>query len=261
MTCTRRRTLGLGATACAGLVLGAGLPFPLTAQDAEAGDSYPTDGGSIVIHPVEHASLVMTTPRLVIYADPVGDPGRYAALPPADLILVTHEHSDHFAAETLGPLLGEGAQLLTNPAVHGMLPEALRARATAIANGERATVGDIAIDAIPAYNTTPDRLKYHPPGRDNGYLLAIDGRRVYVAGDTEDTAEMRALTDIDIAFVPMNLPYTMSVEQAAAAVAEFAPAVVYPYHYQGSDIDAFAALVTETGVGSEVIRGAWYPES
>ncbi len=260
MHLTRRTILDLGATTLAGLGLAAFAPLRANAQEqAMQGDSYPTDNGTIVIHPVEHASFVMTTPGLVIYNDPVGGADRYADLPAPDLILITHEHSDHYDPETLAGLMGDTTRLLTNPAVHDMLPDALKARATALANGESTTIGEIAIDAIPAYNTTPDRLQYHPPGRDNGYILAIDGRRVYIAGDTEDTAEMRALSDIDIAFLPMNLPYTMSIDQAAAAVDAFAPAVVYPYHYKGSDIDAFAALVDRTGVGSDVARGDWYP--
>lgn len=255
MSISRRSTLLIGASALAGLGM-----RPRTGS-AQAVDSYAVEGGELIIHPVEHASLAMMLPGMVIYVDPVGGADRYADLPPPSLILVTHEHGDHFDVPTLTALLGETTRLLTNPAVRDMLPAELQARATAIANGESTTANDIAIDAIPAYNTTPDRLQYHPQGRDNGYVLTIGGQRVYVAGDTEDTPEMRALTDIAIAFLPMNLPYTMSVEQAAVAVAEFAPAVVYPYHHRGSDIDAFAALVTESGVGSEVVRGAWYPAS
>jgi L-ascorbate metabolism protein UlaG (beta-lactamase superfamily) len=190
----------------------------------------------------------------VIYCDPVGDPAAYSAHPAPDLILVTHEHGDHYNADTLVALAGEATQLVTNPAVHGMLPEALKARATALINGASATVGNIGVSAIPAYNTTEDRKKYHPQGRDNGYVLNLEGARVYIAGDTEDIPEMRALEGIDIAFVPMNLPYTMSIEQAASAVNAFRPKYVYPYHYKGSDPVAFAALVT----GPEVKQGPWY---
>ena len=113
-----------------------------------------------------------------------------------------------------------------------MLPAELQSQATAIANGERTTANAIPIEAIPAYNITPDRLQYHPQGPRQRLRAEIGGQRVYIAGDTEDMPEMRALTDIDIAFLPMNLPYTMDVDQAADAVAAFAPAVVYPYHYQ-----------------------------
>ena len=173
----------------------------------------------------------MTLPGMVIYNDPVGGAAMYEGLPPPGLILVTHEHADHFDPPTLAGLVGENTRLLTNPSVHDKLPADLKARATAIANGESTTANAVTIEAIPAYNITADRMQYHPVGRDNGYVLTIGGKRVYIAGDTEDVPEMRALEAIDVAFVPMNLPYTMSVEQAAPAVAAFAPAFVYPYHY------------------------------
>src|SRR5690606_20860133 len=110
----------------------------------------------------------------------------------------------------------------------------------------------------PAYNTTEDRLQYHPQGRDNGYVLSVAGKRIYIAGDTEDIPEMRALEAIDIAFVPMNLPFTMDEAQAASGVGAFAPGVVYPYHYGESDLDRFETLLGEEAVETEVVRGAWY---
>ena len=255
MRITRRETIVLGAAALGGLAADAG-----RAQEAAiSGDAYAVEGGNVVIHPVEHASFVMTLPGMVIYNDPVGGAEKYRGLPPPTLIVITHEHSDHFDVPTLQGIVGESTQLLTNASVHGMLPDDLRARATAIANGEKTTANAVEIDAIPAHNLTPDRMQYHPPGRDNGYVLTIGGRRFYIAGDTEPVPEMLALTDIDVAFVPMNLPYTMSVEQAAPAVAAFAPAFVYPYHHRGSDIDAFTRLLAETGAPTKVVRGDWYP--
>jgi hypothetical protein len=204
MPYTRRQTLDLGLTTLAALGLSTLLPRAVFAQSA--GDSYPTDSGEIVIHPVSHASLVMNVPGMVIYVDPVGGAAAYESFDPPDLVLITHEHGDHYEAETLSAIAGDGTRLITNPAVFEMLPEDLKAKAEALANGESTTVGDLTIDAIPAYNMSEDRLQYHPEGRDNGYVLGIDGRRVYIAGDTEDIPEMRALEDIDIAFVPMNLP-------------------------------------------------------
>jgi L-ascorbate metabolism protein UlaG (beta-lactamase superfamily) len=254
---SRRQALAFAATGLAGLGLAPLRPRAGWAQAGE-GDAYPSADGDIVVHPVEHASLVLTVPGMVIYVDPVGGAEAYAGLPPADLILVTHEHGDHFDAGTLGALAGE-ARLLTNPAVHGMLPAELQARATAIANGESTTADAVEIVAIPAYNTTPDRLQYHPQGRDNGYVLTIGGTRVYVAGDTEDIPEMRALSGIDLAFVPMNLPYTMDVAQAADAVAAFAPGAVYPYHYGESSTAEFAALIGQSGAATEVVLRDWYP--
>lgn len=260
MSISRRQTLSLGLTALTAVGLSPLMSRPGFAQMAAEGqNTYPTDSGEIVIHPVSHASMVMETPDMVIYVDPVGGASAYEGMPDPDLVLITHEHGDHYDPETLAALVGENTQLITNPAVHDMLPEDLKARASAMANGDSMTVGAMSIDAIPAYNTTEDRLEYHPEGRDNGYILGIDGTRVYIAGDTEDTEEMRALEDIDIAFLPMNLPYTMDVEQAAAAVGAFAPGHVYPYHYRGSDIDAFEAGVADEDVDTQVMRGNWYP--
>lgn len=234
------------------------LPFRLHAQDSFAGDS-----GEIVVHPVSHASFVMETPNGVIYCDPVGEASAYSDFPAPDLILITHEHGDHYAAETLAALVGDGTQIIANPAVFDMMPENLQARATAIGNGQTADWGAVKIDAIPAYNMTDGRLDFHPEGRDNGYVLTVDGRRIYISGDTEDIPEMRALENIDVAFVCMNLPFTMDATQAASAVAEFAPTVVYPYHYRGrdggtQDPAAFAALLAEAEDGTEVKFGNWY---
>ena len=253
MIFTRRATLQLGIAGIAGLGATRLMQFEARAQGA--GDSYKTDGGEIVVHPIAHASFVMSVPGLVIYNDPVGGAAAFEGHPAPGLVLITHEHGDHFEPATLEAIGGDDTRVVTNPAVFEKLPEALKAKATAIANGESTEIGGLKIDAIPAYNLTEDRKKYHPQGRDNGYVLTVDGRRVYIAGDTEDTPEMRALTEIDIAFVPMNLPFTMDVDQAASAVAEFKPKVVYPYHYKGQDPEAFAAKV---GDGIEVKQGPWY---
>ncbi|TNC46081.1 MBL fold metallo-hydrolase [Rubellimicrobium rubrum] len=252
----RRRFLEIVSASAGLIVLG---PFAAAAQDA-AQNTFDTDGGQMVVHPVSHASFVLETPGLVIYVDPVGEAAAYSQFPAPDLILLTHEHGDHFSVETLSALAGETAQLVTNPAVHGMLPDGLRSRATALANGESTEVAGITIEAIPAYNTTEDRLEFHPQGRDNGYLLGVDGRRVYIAGDTEDIPEMRALENIDVAFLPMNLPYTMDINQAAEAVKAFQPRTVYPYHYGESDVQEFASLVEASGVSTVVVLGNWYPE-
>lgn len=251
MPMTRRTSLSLGAAA---LSLAA-LPRFAMAQDS---NSYAVEGGNLVIHPVDHASMVIESPGGVIYVDPVGGAEKYAALPRPGLILITHEHGDHFDAPTLEGIGGE-APIITNPAVFAQLPEPLKARATALENGATATQGTIGIEAVPAYNTTADRMQYHPQGRDNGYVLTIGGKRVYIAGDTEDIPEMRALTGIEVAFLPMNLPYTMTIEQAAAAVEGFKPAFVYPYHHKGSDIEAFKALVEGGASGAKVIIANWYP--
>lgn len=251
---TRRHFIHSGAVATAATVF---LPYAARAA-SHSGDMFQAEGGNVTVHPVSHASFVMETPIGTIYCDPVGEAAQYSDFPEPDLILITHEHGDHYSPDTLMELVGANTQILTNPAVFDMLPDGLKARATSIANGEETTILGLMVEAIPAYNTTEDRLQYHPEGRDNGYVLNFEGLRVYIAGDTEDIPEMRALTDIDVAFVPFNLPYTMTEEQAASAVQEFAPAYVYPYHYKGSDPAKFASLLGETDVETEVKMGPWY---
>ncbi|MGI3165280.1 MBL fold metallo-hydrolase [Pseudooceanicola sp. 200-1SW] len=255
---TRRHlmTTALAATAGATLIR----PFAAMAQDL-TGDVYETASGRVSIHPVAHASFVLVTPAGVIYVDPVGGAEAYAALPDPDAVLITHEHGDHYDAETLAALAAraDGAlAMITNPAVAEMLAPDLAAANAPLANGDSGEVLGYEVAAVPAYNMTEDRLQYHPKGRDNGYVLNVDGLRIYIAGDTEDTPEFRAQSDIDIAFVPFNLPYTMTEDQAASGVAEMAPKVVYPYHYRGSDTDLFAARLSEAGAETQVVMGGWY---
>ncbi len=253
---TTRRTFLASAAAAAGTITV--LPYAARAQD-NGSDSFDTGMGPLTVHPVSHASFVMETPAGVIYVDPVGEASQYEDFPAADLILITHEHGDHYNAETLEALMGGDTHLLTNPAVAEMLPEGLEADEV-LANGDSTTWNEIGIDAIPAYNTTEGRTNFHPEGRDNGYVLTMGDFRVYISGDTEDIPEMRALEDIDLAFLCMNLPFTMTAEQAADAVAEFQPAYVYPYHYRGrdggtQDPEHFAELV---GEATQVKMGDWY---
>lgn len=253
MHITRRAGLSLAAAA----IGASALPRFVAAQQGASNFSYPVEGGNVVFHPVEHASMVVETPGGVIHVDPVGGAEKYAGLPAPSLILITHEHGDHFDLPTLEAL--PAVRLITNPAVHEMLPDAMKERASVMANGDKAEAIGIQIEAIPAHNITEDRMQYHPVGRDNGYVLTIGGKRFYIAGDTEPTPEMEALTDIAVAFLPMNLPYTMTVQQAAGAVAAFRPAVVFPYHHRGSDIQEFARLVLDGGPDSEVVIANWYP--
>lgn len=264
---TRRNTLafaaaGVAAAAAGRAALAQGTqPATAGAAGAAAQPIAVPGGGGFAILPVEHASLVVTHGPHRILVDPVGDPARYGAA--AHLILVTHEHGDHFEPEALTALAGEDVPLIVNPAVFEKLPEALRARATAMANGDthQALDGAFSVDAVPAYNITEERLKYHPKGRDNGYVLTSGDSRLYIAGDTEDTPEMMALEGISLALLPMNLPYTQTPEQAANAVKGFAPQVAVPYHHRGTDPEAFARLVADLGNGTEVVIADWYPGS
>src|SRR6185436_1926633 len=148
-------------------------------------------------------------------------------------------------------------KIVVPKAVADQLPAELKSKAIVIANGEKKEVQGVAIEAVPMYNLTEDRLKFHTKGRGNGYVVTVGGKRVYISGDTEDIPEMRALKNIDVAFICMNLPYTMTEEQAASAVREFKPKIVYPYHYRGSDAGKFEKLVGSDS-GIEVRLRDWY---
>jgi L-ascorbate metabolism protein UlaG (beta-lactamase superfamily) len=240
-------------------VLGlAALPLAATLRPAAAAataDILATSAGDIGIHPVRHASLVLTFGTEALYFDPAGGAALFDGLPPPTAILITHGHGDHYDVATLNAIAGDSAPILTTEDVLGKLPAALKARATALKNGEAGTIVGLPVDAVAAYNITENRKKYHPQGVGNGYVISVGDKRIYVAGDTEDTAEMRALSAIDVAFLPMNLPYTMSTEQVASAISAFRPAIVYPYHYQGGDPAKLAELV---GDAAEVRLATWY---
>ena len=226
-------------------------------QGMVSGDHIATETGDLVIQPLDHATFVMSWDGKTIYVDPVGGAERFEGLPSPDLILVTDIHGDHLDAETLAAVVGEDTVVIAPAAVAEQLPDSLRQITSLLANGEWTTVLGVAIEGVPMYNLTEERLRFHDKGRGNGYLVTFGGTRVYISGDTEDIPEMRSLEDIDVAFVCFNLPYTMTEEQAASAVLEFAPTVVYPYHYRGSDVAEFATLVGADS-GIEVRVREWY---
>ena len=254
MRLNRRQTLAAALAAGAA----AGLPAMLRAQAASPSPS----ATPAFLTPFGHASLMLTLGGQKILVDPVGGADRYASAGTPAAVLVTHEHGDHFDPEVLAAVVTEGVALIVNPAVAEKLPEALRSRATVMANGDTGEVAGMPIEAVPAYNLTPERTQYHPKGRDNGYVLTTpDHGRIYIAGDTEATPEFRAQKDIAVAFVPMNLPYTMEVDQAVEGVAEMAPKVVIPYHHRGNDPAEFAEKLRATGAATEVAIVDWYPET
>lgn len=187
-----------------------------------------TNLGDAVLRPINHASFVVHWHGVTIYNDPVGSTSAYRGLPSPDLILVSHQHGDHFSSDTITDLRSENTVIITPPSVFAQLPDALKEITSVLANGESLELLDLTVDALPAYN---DR---HPKGRDNGYILTLGDKRIYLSGDTEDIPEMRALEGIEVAFVSMNVPFTMSVDQAASALLDFQPRKVYPYHYRNS---------------------------
>lgn len=239
-------------------ILSMGVGFLTRAQAQEAalqGDSIATADGDIIIHPVDHASLLIGFADNVFYIDPVGGAELYAGLPAPTAILVTHGHGDHFDIPTLEAIAGS-APILASQEVFDKLPEALKANASAIANGAEQSLAGISVRAVAAHNVTEDRMQYHPVGVGNGYVISFSDKLVYVAGDTEPTDDMLALSGIEVAFLPMNLPYTMTPEQAAEAINTFKPRIVYPYHYGESDL---AVLETDVGADTEVRLREWYP--
>lgn len=210
--------------------------------------------------PIEHASFVMQTNTITIYVDPVGTIGRYGDFPAPDIILITDIHYDHLDSRVVGALKKETTTVIGPQQVIAQL-----GYGEAIAAGNIKTINDVSIEAVAAYNLTQDRLQFHERGRGVGYVVTMEGKRIYISGDTEDVPEMRNLKDIDYAFVCMNLPYTMSVEQAADAVLAFCPNVVFPYHFRGkenvSDIEHFRSLVEEKNQEIDVRVLSWYPHS
>jgi L-ascorbate metabolism protein UlaG (beta-lactamase superfamily) len=213
---------------------------------ALAQDTIRTEKGDLTIHPVEHASFAMKWGGKTIFVDPTKGADAWKEFGKPDLILVTDIHGDHFDPKTLSPVRAADTVVIAPAAVAEKMG-ADKAGVKILANGEKTKVGDVEIEAVPMYNLTEERKNFHTKGRGNGYVLTIGGKRIYVSGDTEDIPEMRALKDIDAAFVCMNLPYTMDVDHAAKAVLAFKPKVVYPYHYRGkegmSDVEKFKSLV------------------
>ncbi len=224
-------------------------------RPATAAEEFKTAKGKLIITPINHATLVIEWGGKTIYVDPVGQVAWYKAFPKPDLVLLTHIHGDHFREAILKVVVGPKTQLVTPPALVGVLGKEFKARTIAVANGTSTEEVGFKLEAVASYNTTPPRKRFHPKGQGNGYVLNLGGKRVYLSGDTEGTPEMSALKNIDVAFLCMNLPYTMDVAAAAKAVKGFRPKVVYPYHSRGQDTAKFKALV---GEAAEVRLRNWY---
>ncbi len=224
-----------------------------------------TNNGDLSIYPILHSSIVMQWEEITIFIDPYGGAEKYTSFDAPDLVLITDIHGDHMNKETLGELDLSKATLIAPEAVFDQLGDLPGFRKIPLSNGESTEKLEIEIEAIPMYNLPETDDSRHPKGRGNGYVLTIGEKRIYISGDTEDIAEMRALKDIDVAFVCMNLPYTMDVNQAADAVIEFSPAIVYPFHYRGgggkfSNVEDFKTLVNDGNAEVEVRLLNWYPE-
>ncbi|EAR00300.1 MBL fold metallo-hydrolase [Maribacter sp. HTCC2170] len=217
----------------------------------------------IVIIPIEHATAILEWKDITVYVDPVGGSEAFKDQKQPDLILITDIHGDHFNLETIHSLNTKNAKIIVPQAVADKMPEEFTPQIDVLNNGDSKNRYGIKVEAIPMYNLREEAKKFHVKGRGNGYVLNMEGQRIYFSGDTEDIPEMRALKNIDKAFVCMNLPYTMTVESAADAVLEFKPKQVYPYHYRGKpdigDVAKFKKFVNKTNPDIEVIQLDWYP--
>jgi len=236
-----------------------------TAMSATQDDTIATPKGPVAVHAIHHASLMLTFEGKHILVDPApigdGDPVTgYRKLPTPDVILYTHNHYDHFNVAILEAVAGPNTVIVAPQEVDVEIPPAMRSKVKLMKNGDKAVVAGVPIEAEAMYNTTPDRMKFHPKGKGNGYVLTLGGERIYIAGDTEETPETAHLADIDAAFLPMNLPYTETVEAAAKWVKDFKPHIVYPYHYHNQDgtLSDLSAFKKDVGSTSEVRELEWY---
>ena len=225
-------------------------------------DIYPTKKGALTVQPVLHGTLVLEWNNQTIYIDPYDSAKVFEGLKTPNLILITDIHGDHLNQKTLDDLDTKNVKFIVPQAVADKISESYHDRLIILNNGEKTTKLDIIIEAIPMYNLPEDEGSKHTKGRGNGYILDFSGTKIYISGDTEDIQEMRDLKKIDIAFVCMNLPYTMDINQAADAVLDFKPKVVYPYHYRGkpdfSDIKSFKNLVNKGDANIIVNLRNWY---
>jgi len=220
------------------------LPSGAAAQENFETDIIKTSAGDLKITFIGHGTLMFTFGGKIIHVDPVSEYADYSRLPKASLILITHEHQDHFDSKALEILRTDKTQLV--------LTETCAAKVTGgtvMKNGDVKTVEGLKIEAFPAYNLVHMRspgAPFHPKGAGNGYIITFGDKRIYVAGDTENTPEMKALKDIDIAFLPMNLPYTMTPEMVADAAKAFKPKILYPYHFGETDAGKLVAMLKDT---------------
>jgi len=220
--------------------------FAAVAQEKEKKfevDTIKTSAGDLKITFIGHGSLMFTFGKKVIHVDPVMREADYSKLPKADLILLTHEHGDHLDPKALQILRTEKTEVVLTEICAKQVKGGI-----VMKNGDTKTVLGLKIEAVPAYNLVhvrPSGVPYHPKGDGNGYVITFGDKRVYIAADTENTPEMKALKKIDIAFLPMNLPYTMTPEMVADAAKAFKPKVLYPYHYGDTDTSKLVALMKD----------------
>ncbi len=206
-------------------------------------DSISTTGGDLVITFIGHGTLMLAFNKMIIHVDPVNQYADYSTLPKADIILVTHQHGDHLDPAAIEQLNQSGTELILTAACASRI-----GKGTVMNNGEVREMKGLTIQAVPAYNIVHKRDSgepFHPRGEGNGYVITFADKKVYIAGDTENIPEMKTLSGIDIAFLPMNLPYTMTAEMVADAVKGFRPKILYPYHFGNTDVNELEKLLKD----------------
>jgi L-ascorbate metabolism protein UlaG (beta-lactamase superfamily) len=214
------------------------------AQEGLETDTIKTSAGDLKIAFLGHGTLMFTFGGKVIHVDPVSKEADYTKLPKADLILITHQHGDHLDLKAVDMVRTEKTQVVLTEACAQQVKGG-----TVMKNGDVKTIGGLKIEAVPAYNLVHMRSEgkpFHPKGEGNGYVITFGDKRVYVAGDTENTPEVKKLEKIDVAFLPMNLPYTMTPEMVADAAKAFKPKVLYPYHFGETDVSKLVELMKDT---------------
>ncbi|MFC1523621.1 MBL fold metallo-hydrolase [Thermodesulfobacteriota bacterium] len=219
---------------------------PVVAHAAVETDTFMTSKGELVITHVGHGSLMFSFDNMIIHVDPFSKQGDYGSFPKADIVLITHEHRDHLDLQAVNLITKNDTVFVVNEAAAPQLPDAV-----VMKNGQQRTVKDVRIEAVAAYNLLHMRENgnpYHPRGNGNGYVVNFADKRVYVAGDTENIPEMKTLGAIDIAFLPMNLPYTMTPEMTADAAVKVHPKVLIPYHYGKTDTATLHQLLQGSGI-------------
>ena len=206
-------------------------------------DTLKTSGGELQITFLGHGSLLLTYGVKRIYVDPFSRVADYSTLPKADIVLITHEHRDHLDPEALASIRTDATEV-----VHAELCKAQIEDGTAMRNGDVAVVGGLRVEAIPAYNLIHKREggdPFHPRGDGNGYVITFGDLRVLIAGDTENTPELKAQSDIGVAFLPMNVPYTMTPEMVADVANAMKPRILYPYHFGSTDTSQLVGLLKD----------------
>jgi L-ascorbate metabolism protein UlaG (beta-lactamase superfamily) len=229
----------------------------LTGSNILTGDHLVTTNGDVVIHPIGHATFVMSWNGKMIYNDPTNGVTAYQSFPKADLILLSHTHTDHFSTATIDAVRNSNAVIIASQTVYNSLTAAQKTNTVVLGYGASTNVMGLNVEAVYAFNSN-----HSPLGFGNGYVLTVGGKRIYVSGDTGNATEIRALTNIDVAFVCINQPYTMTVTDATNAVRAFRPKVVYPYHYRDSTGTTTNAANFKQRLGSdlgiEVRLRKWY---